>query len=343
MPRRTGRRKERGPEIRNLKIMNALLILIVAGLVIYIMWPSIKLAIAGQPLGKTLSGINAPLSPAQLSVINNAPDSYFERAGETVLNGSLPGEGVSNGVYYATSSNFQLVLGRVPQFPTFNENGKPSVIYIGATSCLWCGENRWAMALALSRFGSFNSLYIGYSAIHDADLPTLYWKPQELYVNGSTNFGNRYSSPYINFFSVEYDSNITSGFQFPPTSDPIGYFISRAPNSSYEQAMSYMNATQSFSGTPFTSWGSVINRGASGVVLGTAQNSSVSKGGDLPLTYMTHQQIFNQLQNLNTTFAYEEYAVADIYVAELCPSIGNSAPVCGLPAIQAYEQKMGLA
>jgi hypothetical protein len=65
----------------------------------------------------------------------------------------------------------------------FSYNGKPSVIYIGAISCVWCGENRWAMAMALSRFGSFNSLYIGYSSIHDGDVPTLYWKPQELGVN----------------------------------------------------------------------------------------------------------------------------------------------------------------
>lgn len=326
-----------------LKLMNAMLILIVAGLVVYIMWPSISLAIHGKPLGSTLSGINGPLSQSQLSVINNAPNSYFEKAGEAMLNVSIPGEALSNGVYYASSSNFQVALGQASQFPQFSYGGKPSVIYIGATSCVWCAENRWAMAMALSRFGSFNSLYTGYSSIHDGDVPTLYWKPQELYSNDTATFGNYYSSQYINFFSAEYDSNISAGFQFPTTSDPIGYFASRAPNSSYQTAMRYMNATQAFSGTPFTFWGTVINRGASGVVFGTPQNASVAQGGGLPLTYMTHQQIFGQLAGLNTTFAYEEYAVADVYIAELCPSVGNSAPVCSLPAIQAYEQKMGLA
>jgi hypothetical protein len=64
-----------------LKLMNAVLILIVAGLVVYIMWPSINLAMRGKPLGSTVSGINDPLSPAQLIIINNAPDSYFEKAG----------------------------------------------------------------------------------------------------------------------------------------------------------------------------------------------------------------------------------------------------------------------
>ena len=123
----------------------------------------------------------------------------------------------------------------------------------------------------------------------------------------------------------------------------MGYFTARAPNSTYSMAMQYMNATQAFSGTPFTLWGSVVNRGASGVDLGTPQNASVAQGGGIPLTYMTHEQIFNQLGSFNTTFAEEEYAIADVYVAELCPSINNSAPACSLPAIRAYEGKMGLA
>jgi hypothetical protein len=339
--RGSGLEKRYRSGIRNLKIINAVLILMVAGLVVYVMYPSIITAVAGQPPGNRLTGINTPLTRSQLSVINNAPDSYFERAGEMMLNLSLPGEGLSNSVYYAT--NFQVSLGQPYQFPKFFYNGKPSVIYIGAISCLWCGENRWAMAMALSRFGTFNGLYIGYSSIRDADLPTLYWIPQSIHTNGSANFGNMYSSSYINFFSAEYDSNISAGFEFPATSDPIGYFVDRAPNDSYSEAMQFMNATQAFGGTPFTLWGTAINRGASGVDLGIPQNESIAQSGAIPLTYMTHSQIFNQLNSFNTTFAVEEYAVADVYIAELCPSVNNSAPVCSLPAIRAYEQKMGLS
>ncbi len=337
--RRAGKRHGLG--VRTLKIMNIVLILMVAGLVAYVMYPSVKGALVGQPPGNRLTGINSPLSQSQLAVINGAPDSYFERAGEMMLNLSLPGEGLTNGIYYAT--NFQVSLNPPSQFPQFAYNGKPSVIYLGAISCLWCGENRWAMAMALSRFGTFGNLYTGYSAIKDADLPTLFWKPQDLHTSGSANFGNQYSSSYINFFSAEYDSNISAGFEFPTSSDPVGYFVANAPNASYEQAMSFMNATQAFAGTPFTFWGTVINRGASGVVLGLPQNSSMAQGGGIPLTYMTHSQIFGQLGSFNTTFAQEEYAAADVYVAELCPSVGNSAPVCSLPAIQAYERKMGLS
>ncbi len=340
-----GRKRRAGTDyrsgIRNLKLMNMILIVIVAALVVYVMYPMVAGAFTVQPPGKTLAGINNPLSQSQLSVINGAPDSSFERAGEMMLNLSIPGEGTQNGIYYGT--DFQVVLASGSRLPQFTYNGKPSVIYIGATSCLWCGENRWAMAMALSRFGSFNNLYTGYSSLHDADIPTLYWNPQELHVNGSANFGNQYSSSYINFFSAEYDSNITAGFEFPALSHPISYFVARAPNSSYSEAMEFMNGTQAFAGTPFTVWGTVLNRGADAVVLGTPQNASMSQGGAIPITYMTHQQIFGQLQAFNTTFAYEEYAAADVYIAELCPSINNAAPVCKLPAIQSFEQKMGLA
>lgn len=302
------------------------------------MYPAIKGALVGQPLGNTLAGINNPISQSQLAVINAAPDSYFEQAGEMVLNGTLPGETIVNSVYSAPE--FEIALNPVYPVPVFDYNGKPSVIYIGATSCLWCGENRWAMAMALSRFGNFSSLYTGYSAIHDQDLPTLYWNPQDIKTtSGSANFGNFYSSKYINFFSAEYDSNISAGFQFVSTANPLQYFVARAPNASYSQAMAYMNGTKAFAGTPFTLWGQAINRGADGIDLGSAQNASVAASG-IPLTYMTHQQIFNQLKSFNTTFAQEEYAVADVYIAQLCPALNDSAPICSLPAIQTYINKM---
>ena len=328
--------------IRNLKVMNVILIVVVAALVVYVMYPAIKGAFATKPLGSTLSGINNPLTQSQLAVINGAPNSYFEKAGEAMLNLSLPNEGVSNNIYYAT--NFQISLNPTQQLPQFDYNGKPSAIYIGATSCLWCAESRWAMALALSRFGSFSGLYIGYSALHDADLPTLYWIEQDTNTSGSADFGNEYSSNYINFFAAEYDSNITSGFEFPSISSPVSYFVARAPNDSYLKAMQFMNATQAFSGTPFTFWGTVMNRGAAAVVFGIPQNESIAQSsGAIPLTYVTHSQMFSQLQSMNTTLAYEEYAAADVYIAEMCPSINNSAPVCSLPAIQTFEQKLGLA
>jgi hypothetical protein len=343
MAKKSGAPREADPtgkrEIRKLRLVNDLLLVVAVVLVLYILYPH-AVALTRQPqLGNTTVGIDAPLSPAQLGAINNAPDSYFERAGQMVLNLSLPGEQLSNNTYYAPY--FQISLSEPEQGEAFVYNNKQSVIYIGATSCVWCAENRWAMALALSRFGSFNSLLIGYSSLHDGDVPTLYWARNNYATNGSVTYGNSYRSSYINFFSADYDSEISGGFMFPALQNPITYFVYNSPNSTYREAMEFMNSTRAFAGTPFTLWGASLNRGADAVVLGTPMNSTENPNYP-PLTFMTHKQILAQLGAFNTTFAYEEYAAADIYVAEVCASLNNTAPICSLPSIRSFEPKTGL-
>ncbi len=317
------------------KITTAIFAFISVILALVVSYPSINVLIKGQPAGLRLTGIDQPLSSAELSTINNAPNSYFETAGSMLLNLSLYGEQMHNNTYTGTvfvqptASRLPLIVG-----------GKPSVVYIGATSCVYCAENRWAMALALSRFGNFTALYKGYSALGDADVPTIYWNIDSYTSNGTAEYGNHYNSNYINFFSAEYATNISKGFSFVNSANPISYFINNAPNQSYRQAMQYMNSTGSFTGTPFTLWGTAINGGADAVVFGIPvanQSSSLP-----PMSYLTHQQIINEFKGFNTTFAVQEYAAADVYVAETCSAIGNSAPACALPAITTLESILGL-
>lgn len=324
--------------VKRLEIIIVLLVVIIVALAFYIIYPSIQLSVNGQPFGKRLTGINAPLSGSQLAIINNAPNNNYEIAGMKLLNLSIPGVQNQNNSY--AGPLFELSLAHPYQFNALIINNKPSVVYIGATSCIYCGENRWAMALALSRFGSFKNIYIGYSSLGDGDIPTLYWVPQDT-TNKTIKYGNNYQSSYINFFSAEYDSPITAGFQFPAAQDPIAYFITNATNSSYRSAMQFMDNTHAFQGTPFTFWGSSINAGADAVVFSNGTTSTAIQNTP-PLTYMSHAQIFAQLNNFNSTFAYEEYAAADVYIAEVCPSINNAASICSLPAIRTMESKMGL-
>lgn len=330
-------------EIKLLKGVVLLLAVVIAALAVYIIYPYAQLAVNGQPFGKRLTGIDTPLSSQQLSVINNAPNSNFETAWEKVANLSIPNESSNSGAY--TAPLFELSTSHPAQASPPLIAGKPSVIYIGAISCIYCAESRWAMALALSRFVSFNKLYIGYSAIGDGDVPTLYWNADNYTTKGAATFGNGYSSSYINFLSAEYDSPVSGGFEFVNSQKPISYFVANSPNASYAQAMGFMNSTNLFQGTPFTLWGTSVNRGAAGVIFSNATSSSSSGGATniLPLTYMSHSQIFSQLQQFNSTFAYEQYAVADVYVAEVCSSISNTASVCSLPAIATLEKDMGLA
>ncbi|MEM0154227.1 MAG: DUF929 family protein [Methanothrix sp.] len=276
---------------------------------------------ANEHFGTRLTNIDMPFSSQYLSIINNAPNSYFNTAALKLLNGSLSDEIIDTPPTTKLNN-------------TFVVNGKPSVIYIGAISCVFCGENRWAMALALSRFGNFSKLYEGYSSFGDHDVPTIYWNIDNYTTPEGVGFGNYYNSNYINFISADYESPIIDGFEV----QQISYFVSQAPNDTYKQAMSLMNSTNDFQGTPFTLWGKILVPGATGIVFGNTTPDTAT----LPLTNETHAQVLSQLKNFNDQFAWGEYAAADVYIAYLCPSLNNTPSVCQLQGIKDLEAKMGV-
>ena len=277
-------------------------------------------AVKANQSNGTLAGFDQPLNASELAAINDEPLSNFQTAGERLLNGTL-----TNEIFPVNS----------PQYNAILINGKPTVVYIGADTCPFCGENRWAMALALSQFGNFTQLFQGYSALQDGDVPTLYWVPMNATVAQGVEFGNYYQSNYINFITAEYESPITGHFSV----QPLSYFISQSPNQVYNAVLNFMNATGKFQGTPFTMWGTSLDAGADAVVVG----NNLTNGWN-SLSNMTHAEILSQLQSYNDQFAWGEYAAADVYIAQLCPSIkGTAPPVCGLSSIKQLESLMNLS
>jgi hypothetical protein len=79
--------------------------------------------------------------------------------------------------------------------------GKPEMLYIGAEYCPYCATERWAMVVALARFGTFSGLTVTHSSSTDvyANTPTFSF-------HGST-----YSSPYLTFTPVETTTNQPDG------------------------------------------------------------------------------------------------------------------------------------
>jgi hypothetical protein len=273
-----------------------------------------------EPFGERLTDINEPFNSSELSIINNASNSFFETAGEMYLNGTL-----QNTVGSQPSLTPQLLL-----------NGKPTVIYLGAISCIFCGENRWAMALALSRFGGFSELFKGYSSFNDGDLPTIYWAPANYNASSGVAFGNFYSSNYIYFLTTDYASPITQGFEM----QTLNYFELQAAainNTAYEKAIALIGTLNNYQGTPYTIWGKYVVSGADAFDFGNSTNSSSS--GQYPLTNLTHDQVLSQLAQPNDQFAWTEYAGADLYLTLLCASTSNAVPACHLPAIVQIEEK----
>jgi thiol-disulfide isomerase/thioredoxin len=71
--------------------------------------------------------------------------------------------------------------------------GKPEMLYIGAEWCPYCAAERWAMAVALSRFGTFSPL----RGIHSSST--------DVYPNTATLtfYQAKYTSKYLVFTPVE--------------------------------------------------------------------------------------------------------------------------------------------
>jgi len=92
--------------------------------------------------------------------------------------------------------------------PQLTLGGLPQVVYVGAEYCPYCAAQRWAMVVALSRFGTFSNLGVTESSTSD-NPPAL----QTL-----TFYGSHYSSPYLAFTPIENQTNqpLASGAAYAP-------------------------------------------------------------------------------------------------------------------------------
>jgi Domain of unknown function (DUF929) len=78
--------------------------------------------------------------------------------------------------------------------PALTSDGKPQVLYMGGEYCPFCAAERWALAAAVSRFGTLT----GVSLIHSS--------PSDDYANTATlSFAKAsYTSRYLSFTPVEW-------------------------------------------------------------------------------------------------------------------------------------------
>lgn len=94
--------------------------------------------------------------------------------------------------------------------PALTADGKPLVVYIGAEYCPYCAAQRWGLAVALSRFGTFTGLGETKSSTIDAFPGTA-----TLSFHGAT-----YTSQYLAFQGVETFSSVRQGDGYAPLDTP---------------------------------------------------------------------------------------------------------------------------
>jgi hypothetical protein len=88
-------------------------------------------------------------------------------------------------------------------------DGKPELLYIGGEFCPYCGAERWALATAVSRFGTLTA----------SDL--IHSSPTDTYPNTPTlSFvGSSYTSKYISFVPVEWENENRGVLQTPTAAE----------------------------------------------------------------------------------------------------------------------------
>ena len=145
-----------------------------------------------------LNGSGAPVTPKAAQTDPRVADEVT----------SVPA-GTFNAVGAGSATGLKALSG----VPELTADGKPEVLYIGGEFCPFCAAERWAIAAALSRFGTLSGVRFIYSSPTDGDIPTL------------TFYKSSYTSKYLSFVPVEWFGEADD------PSTPFGHVYLQQPTS----------------------------------------------------------------------------------------------------------------
>jgi hypothetical protein len=191
--------------------------------------------------------------------------------------------------------------------PALTADGKPRVLYVGAEYCPYCATERWAVAVALSRFGTFSGLGQTQSSPSD-----VYPSTNTLSFHGAT-----FTSTYLSFTGKEIQSNQV---------DSSGGYAPLDTLSAADEAL--VQKYDTGGGIPF------VDIGGKYVISGASYNPQVLQG-------KTHAQIAAALSQPNTAIAKGAIGTANVITAALCSITDNKpAAVCTSAGVLAGAKKL---
>jgi hypothetical protein len=185
--------------------------------------------------------------------------------------------------------------------------GQPQVLYIGAQYCPYCAAERWALAVALSRFGTFHGL----SGIHSAG-------GQEVYPHTATlNFYKAgYTSKYLTFTPVEEETVAEKPLE--KTTAAQTKLITKYDSPPYV-------SSSDTGAIPF------IDFGGKYFVHGAQYDPQILSG-------QTWAQIASSLKDPSSTIAKGVDGAANMITATICKATNNQpSSVCTSPTIKTIE------
>ena len=210
----------------------------------------------------------------------------------------------------------QVGAGQVTATPTsisgapLTSGGKPEMLYIGAEYCPYCAAERWAMVVALSRFGTFSGLAAIRSAAKDGA------GHAEPYPNTPTwTFVNaHFTSTYLTFTSVEMNTNI-------PDPSTGGYTTLQTPTAEQQALLRNYDTNGSI---PFIDYGNKF------MSVGASYDPAVLKN-------LTWDQIATALHNPGSPVARAALGAANYMTAAICVLTGNQPTSACSPVVKSLQ------
>ena len=286
----------RRAEIRNRVLMvSGVTIVIIAVVLTFVV---VKL---NSKSGTTASGVsNGPTGAALASVVTDTtsvPASTLDKVGA--------GSGVS-ALPVTLKGGSPLTSG-----------GKPEVLYMGAEYCPYCAAERWAMVVALSRFGTFSGL----STVHSGN------NSGEPYPNTPTwtFLHATYTSKYLVFSHVEMQTNI-------PTSGGTSYTTLQTPTSAQQALLTKYDAPPY---VPSADNGAIpfIDFGNKYMISGASYSPQVLQG-------KSWSEIATALKDPTSPIAKAVDGAANYLTATICKLTGNQPATACTPVVKQLEAKL---
>jgi Domain of unknown function (DUF929) len=205
--------------------------------------------------------------------------------------------------------------------PPLTANGKPEMLYIGAEYCPYCAAERWAMIVALSRFGTFTGLSTIHSAAADGA------GNKEPYPNTPTwtFYKSTYTSQYLTFTPVEGETNI------PDKSN--GFYTTLQTPTPAQQAL--INKYDAPPNVPSGDQGSIpfIDFGNKYMIAGASYNPQVLAG-------LSWNTIATDLSNPNSAVAKGINGTANYITAAICKMTGNQPASACTATVRSLESQL---
>jgi hypothetical protein len=279
------RARERRAEIRNrLLIASGSIVVVIAIVAVFIV-----VKVNAKPAAAAAS--NGPVGTALANVVSNTtsvPASTLDAVGA----GSVTGGPT-----------------KVSGSP-LTQNGKPEMLYVGAEYCPYCAAERWAMVVALSRFGTFSGLHTVHSSSSDVYANTPTW----------TFYKSSYTSKYLSFTPVETLSNVAD------KSSSAGYTALQSTTSA-QQAL--MNTYDTQGSIPFVDIGNKY-----------VQVGNPTGYGPQVLTGKSWSQIAAALKQPSSAIAKGVDGEANYITAEICKLTSNQPASACTPVVKQLEAKL---